>query len=69
MIKSGLLAAELLTSYFGETEAAYSWLVANLAIARGNISATGKRRHTIGSRDFVLVRLGEVNHDGPEVSG
>ena len=67
VIKCFLRSAELLGMYLGDTAAAFQHLQEWLVITRGTISATGKRRHTIGARAFVHVKLGDVNHDGPEV--
>lgn len=57
VIKCGLRAAELQTSHFADSAAAFDWLVERLTIKRGSVSATGKRRHTIGARDFVFVKV------------
>ena len=57
VIKCGLRAAELQTSHFADSAAAFDWLVERLSIKRGSVSATGKRRHTIGARDFAFVKV------------
>ena len=55
VVKCGLRAAEINGHYIADTAAAHLWLNGNLLIPLGSVSATGKRRHTIGARDFVFV--------------
>jgi hypothetical protein len=55
VVKCGLRAAEINGHHITDTAAAYLWLIGNLRIPHGSVSATGKRRHTIGARDFVFI--------------
>ena len=60
VIKTSLRAAEDRSSYFADTEAAFVHLVKNRRIERGTVSVVGKQRHTIGSREFMLVKVGTL---------
>ena len=75
VVKTALRLAEFLYGeYFGDTKAAYNWLLANRVIdddsADDEAARAQKKRHTISSRRFHYIDYGEVDHEAlPELSG